>query len=130
MTIKSFSTALLLISSLLCVVSCKKTDSDAPIVNIVTPLADDQFSGGQDIRIKGDVSDAVNLHALTIKITDDKTGTVLFSNTPAVQNLKTYTYDVTWKAKVSDWTDATVTVIAENHADIQTTKTIKIKIWL
>lgn len=130
MTIKTFFTAFLWVSSLLCIVSCQKSNSDAPIVNIVTPLADDQFSGGQDIRIKGDVSDAVNLHALTIKITDDKTGAVLFSNTPEVHDVKTYTYDVTWKAKVSDWTDATVTVIAENHADIQTTKTIKIKIWL
>lgn len=130
MIIKTFSTAFLLILSLLCVVSCQKNSSDPPIVNIVTPLADDQFSNGQDIRIKGDVSDAVNLHALVIKITDDKTGAVLFSNTPEVHDLKTYTYDVTWKAKVSDWTDATVTVTAENHADIQTTKTIKIKIWL
>ena len=127
MTTKYFLILFLLISSLL---SCHKTSTDAPIVNIVTPLVDDQFTSGQDIRIKGDVSDAVNLHGLTIKITDDKTGTVLFSNTPDVHDLKTYTYDVTWKAKVSDWTDATITVIAENHAEIQTTKTIKIKIWL
>jgi hypothetical protein len=130
MAIKTLFTTFLLLSTLLCVFSCKKTGTDAPIVNIVTPLADDQFSGGQVISIKGDVSDAVNLQALTIKITDDKTGAVLFSATPTVHDLKSYTYDVSWTAKVSDWIDATITVVAENHAAIQTMKTIKIKIWL
>lgn len=119
-----------LVSMLLFTVSCQKTATDLPTLTIAAPLADDQFASGQIITIKGEAADAVNLHALSIKITDDKTGVVLFSNEPYVHDLKSYTFNVTWTAKVSDWTDATVTITAENHDEQQTVKTVKIKIWL
>ncbi len=124
-------TACLFLLSLFIAIGCHKTSSSAPpTLTLTSPLVDDNFAGGQVITIKGETSDAVNLHALTIKITDDKTGTVLFSSTPTVHDIKTYTFNVTWTAKVSDWTDATVTVISENHDEMQTVKTVKIKIWL
>ena len=131
MSIKTFFTTFFWATILLTVLSCHKTTQiAAPTLNVLAPLVDDQFTSGQEIRIKGNASDDANLHALTIKITNDKTGAVLFSSEPYVHDLKTYTFNVTWKAAVSDWTDATVTVIAENHDEIITTKTIKIKIWL
>ena len=130
MRIRTLFTPFLLLATLFCTFSCKKTAVDAPTVNIAAPLVDDNFAGGQDINIKGDVSDGVNLTALTVKITDDKTSDVLFTTTPSVKNVKAYKYDVMWTAKVTDWTDATVTVIAKNQAGMETTKTIKIKIWL
>ncbi len=111
--------------------SCHKNNVvDLPTLNIAAPLANDNFASGQVITIKGEAADGVNLHALTIKITDDKTGAVLFSNEPYVHDLKSFAFNVTWTAKVSDWTDATVTVIAENHDEQQVIKTVKIKIWL
>lgn len=121
---------ILLVTSVCLTISCHKSSSAVPTLSIAAPLADDQFINGQKIVIKGEASDAENLHALTIKITDDKTGTVLYSATPTVHDLKTYTFDVSWTAVVTDWTDATVTVIAENHDEQTTTKTVKIKIWL
>lgn len=109
--------------------SCNKEASE-PAVTIAAPLVDDQFSNGQVITIKGEASDDENLHSLSIKITDDKTGAVLFSETPSVHDLKTYTFNTSWTSKVNDWTDATVTVTAVNHDDLTTIKTVKIKIWL
>jgi hypothetical protein len=122
-------TTILLIASLFCTFSCHKAATDPPTVSIVSPLADDQFSNDLVIKIKGDVSDVSALHSLTIKITDDKTKAVLFTESPVVHDLKTYAFNVAWTAKVSDWTDATVTVTAANHDEIETIKTIKIKIW-
>ena len=121
----------LLLLSLCVSVSCHKTASvSPPTLSISSPLVDDSFSGGQVITIKGETTDAVNLHALTIKITDDKTGAVLFTSSPPCHDLKTFAFNVTWTAKVSDWTDATVSIISENHDEMQTVKTVKIKIWL
>jgi hypothetical protein len=130
MKIKSFVVVLALFFTLFSVFSCKKANTEGPIVNITTPLIDDQFSNDQDIRIKGDVSDVVDLHALTIKITDDKTGAVFFTTSPTVHGVKTFNYDVVWKVKVTDWIDATITIVAENANKVQTTKMQKTKIWL
>ena len=129
--LKTFAALLLLCYVFIFTISCHKNNAvDLPTLNIAAPLADDNFASGQVITIKGEAADAVKLHALTIKITDDKTGAVLFSNEPTVHDLKSHTFNVAWTAKVSDWTDATVTVIVENHDDQQVVKTIKIKIWL
>lgn len=124
-------TTLILILGLLTTFSCHKTSTTSPpTLSIVAPLGDDQFAGGQVIKISGETGDADGLHSLTIKITDDKTKAVLFTESPPVHDLKTYKFNVVWTAKVADWTDATVTVTAINHDEIETTKTIKIKIWL
>ncbi len=123
-------TPFLLVSYLLLVISCHKTATDLPTLTIASPLVDDQFTSGQVITIKGEAADAERLHELHIKITDNKTGAVLFLSDPTVHDLKSYAFNVTWTAKVSDWTDATVTITAINHDNQQALKTVKIKIWL
>jgi hypothetical protein len=128
-----FST-LLLLFSLFTVVACKKnTDTPAaaaPSVSLVSPAADDNFANDLVIKINGEATDAAGLHTLTIKITDDKTKMVLYTESPNVLNLKKSAFNVSWKAKVTDWVDATVTVTAANHGNLETVKTVKIKIWL
>jgi hypothetical protein len=126
----NFGMASLLFLGFLFLASCQKNSVAGPNLSITSPAVDDNFTGGQVISIKGETSDDVKLHALTIKITDDKTGAVLFTNAPTVHDMKSYSYNVTWTAKVSDWTDATVTVTSENQESVQTVKTVKIKIWL
>jgi hypothetical protein len=126
-------TSILFVLSLFCLISCHKHSSDAtdaPTVSITSPVADDQFSNDLVIKMKGEVADLDGLHTMTIKITDDKTKAVLFTESPNVLNSKTYTFNTAWTAKVSDWTDATLSVTAANHAGKETIKMIKIKIWL
>ena len=124
-------TAFFSLSSLLLFsTSCHKNSADIPTLTIAAPLADDNFANNQVITIKGEAADAERLHELTIKITDDKTGAVLFSNAPYVHDLKSFAFNVTWTAKVTDWTDATMTITAENYDDQVVVKTVKIKIWL
>ena len=122
-------TTFLLATSLICTSACRKSQ-EGPTVSITSPAVDDQFANDLVIKMKGDVSDKNQLHALTIKIADDKTGAVLFTKSPAVYNLTNYTFNESWAAKVTDWVDATVTVTAENHDGQTTTQTVKIKIWL
>jgi hypothetical protein len=123
-------TTLLLILSLFCTFSCHKSSTTGPTLSIAKPLADDQFSNGQPIRMTGEVGDSDGLHTMSITITDDKTKAVLYTESPNVLNLKTYGFDKSWVAKVSDWTDATVTIKAANHGGQETVKTVKIKVWL
>ena len=115
-------------------IACKKnnetTPATAPTLTIASPVETDQPSNGQTLKIKGQVGDAAGLHTLTIKITDDKTGAVLFQSTPSVLDAKTYILDTSWTIKVSDWTDATMTITAANHAGLKTEKVVKFKVWL
>ena len=129
MKISHILTTFLLATSLIYTSACHKKSSAVPTVSITSPAVDDQFANDLVIKMKGEIGDADGLHALTIKITDDKTGAVLFTKYPVVHDLTTYAFNESWVAKVADWTDATVTVMAENHDGGITTKTVKIKIW-
>jgi Bacterial Ig domain len=123
--------AIFLLFSLCTVLACKKTETPAaPSVSIVSPAADDNFANDLVIKINGEAADADGLHTLSIKITDDKTKAVLFTQSPNVLNSKKYAFNTSWTAKVTDWVDATVTVTAANHGGVETVKTVKIKIWL
>ena len=120
----------LLILSVFTSTSCHKTSENDPTVSITSPAVDEQFANELPIKLTGSVSDADGLHSMTIKVTDDKSGVVLFTKSPNVLNLKTYSFSESWTPKVTDWVDATVTVVAENHGAKQTTQTVKVKIWL
>ena len=120
----------LLVSSLFIGTSCHKMSENGPTVSITSPVVDEQIANELALKLTGNVSDADGLHSMTIKITDDKSGAVLFTKSPNVLNLKTYAFSESWTPKVTDWVDATVTVVAENHGAKQTTQKVKIKIWL
>jgi hypothetical protein len=129
---KKTTRSLLLISSLfLLFQSCKKENSTSNIsLSVSAPNENQEFSGGQILNIKGSTSDDVGLHTLTVEVTDDKTGVMLFSKKPAVLDLKTYNFDESWTIKVNDWTDATVKITSVNHSNQTIVKSLKIKLWL
>ncbi len=132
---KSTLTTLFAISFIiLTIVACKKETevvaATPPTLNLTAPVGNEQLSNDMMLKITGDISDTKGLHTLTIKIVDDKTGNELYKATPTVLDLKTYTLDASWKIKVNDWTDATLTVTAANHDGMKTEKIVKFKIWL
>jgi hypothetical protein len=129
---KKTTRSLLLISSLfLLFQSCKKENSTSNIsLSVSAPNENQEFSGGQILNIKGSTSDDAGLHTLTVEVTDDKTGVMLFSKKPAVLDLKTYNFDESWTIKVNDWTDATVKITSVNHSNQTIVKSLKIKLWL
>ncbi len=132
---KTYFSIALFITILSCALACKKNaevvvEDTPPTLTLNSPNDNDQLLGGQVLIIKGQVGDAKGLHTLTIKITDDKTGAVLFQNTPSVLDMKSYDLNTNWTVKVSDWIDATATVTAANHAGMKTEKKVKFKLWL
>jgi hypothetical protein len=129
---KKTTRSLLLIASLfLLFQSCKKEESTSNItLSVSAPNENQEFSGGQILNIKGTTSDGAGLHTLTVEVTDDKTGVMLFSKKPTVLDLKTYNFDESWTIKVNDWTDATVKITSVNHSNQTAIKSLKIKLWL
>jgi type 1 fimbria pilin len=129
---KKATRSLLFIASLfLLFQSCKKESSTSNIsLSVSAPNENQEFLGGQILNIKGTTSDDAGLHTLTVEVTDDKTGLMLFSKKPTVLDLKTYNFDESWTIKVNVWTDATVKVTSENHSNQVVVKSLKIKLWL
>jgi hypothetical protein len=126
----------ILLASSLCWTGCIKdikmgNDTPAaPTVKVLLPIEGDQFVNGQSITIKGDIVDVATLKLLNIKITDDKTGVVYYTNSLTSKDIISNTFNVAWAAKVTDWSDSTITVTVENTSSQATSKTVKIKIWL
>jgi Bacterial Ig domain len=128
-------TAILLVSSL-CWTGCIKDikmgndTPTAPTVKVLLPIEGDQFVNGQSITIKGDIVDAATLKSVTIKVIDDKTGMIYYTNSLTSKDVSNNTFNVAWVAKVPDWSDSTVTVTIENASNQMASKAVKIKIWL
>ena len=137
--LKTLKTALYFVSimSLIQLSSCKKEDdhqhnddsSDKvkPTVVISTPSSMQMYNNGDTIKIRGLVSDA-SLHELLIKIVKDSDNSVLYSETPTVHDLTTYTINSNWKSAVTDHTNASVIVVAEDHNSNVGSDTVKIHI--
>ncbi len=135
---KSIKTALYFISimSLIQLSSCKKEDDhhdddandhDKPSLAINTPSNLQMFNNGDTIKIRGLVSDA-SLHELLVKIVNDSDNSVLYSETPTVHDLTTYSLNSNWKSAVSNHINASVIVVAEDHNANVGSDTVKIHI--
>lgn len=116
--------------------SCKKEDDDhdhtttdttKPVVTISSPTTMQVFNSGDTVRIKGVATDA-SLHELLIRIVKDSDQTELFRATPVVHDLTSYTIDTYWKSAVTDHTNATLIISAEDHSLNVGSDTVKIHI--
>ena len=61
------------------------SDKVKPTVVVSTPSSLQMYNNGDTIKIRGLVSDA-SLHKLLIKIVKDSDNSVLYSETPTIQN--------------------------------------------
>jgi altronate dehydratase len=103
------------------------SDKVKPTVVISTPSSLQMYNNGDTIKIRGLVSDA-SLHKLLIKIVKDSDNSVLYSETPTVHDLTTYTLSSTWKSAVTDHTNASVIVVSEDHNSNVGSDTVNIHI--
>ena len=103
------------------------SDSIKPTVVISTPSNLQMYNNGDTIKIKGLVSDA-SLHELMVKIVKDSDNSVLYSETIYAHDLTTYALNSNWKSAVTDHTNASVIVVAEDHNSNVGSDTVKIHI--
>lgn len=116
--------------------SCNKEDDDhdhsssdttKPTVSISSPAAMQVYNSGDTVRIKGLATDA-SLHELLIRIVKDSDQTELFRATPVVHDLTSYSIDTYWKSSVTDHTNATLIISAEDHSSNIGSDTVRIHI--
>ena len=120
------SARLLAATALLMLTACEKephhhddTDTAAPALNMSSPNQMQVFNQGDTLYIKGSLTDA-SLHELSITLRDDKDSSLLFSATPVVHGLSTYTINSFWVCNVKDHTNATLRITAHDHRENKT----------
>lgn len=103
------------------------TDKNAPVVTITSPTAGESISG--EVHIMFSVTDE-SLHELLVTVTDDATGDTLYipAEDPEVHDLTSYDFHDHFTPTIAAETDVTLNILAEDHSDHTTTKTVKFKV--
>lgn len=135
LSIKSFL-SILGILSIIFIVACKKdtatttttdaTDTEKPVVTITSPKADKMYMNGDTIRIQGTATENDELHEMKITLKNTTKDTLLFSETPVVHALKSYTINTMCIAKATAHSDCVLTITASDHSSNVTTVTVPI----
>lgn len=98
-------------------------DQDPPVISLSAPTAMDSISGV--VAISGMVTDE-SMHEMSIVVSQDSDGTVLFSSAPVVHDLTSYTIAEMWTpAGITAETAVTLTVTAEDHSSNIATAEVK-----
>lgn len=133
----SIKSILLAVSSLsiIFISSCKKdttttttdaVDTEKPVVIITSPKANNKFMNGDTIRIQGTATENDELHEMKITLKNTTKDTLLFSETPVVHALKSYTINTMCIAKAIAHSDCVLTITASDHSSNVTTVTVPI----
>lgn len=101
-------------------------DTVAPTITLEAPAVNDIVSGA--VRIHGVVEDE-SLHEMSIVVTKDDGGAVLFSASPTVHDETSYHFDESFTpAGLTGETAVTLTITVEDHSALTTTKTVAFKV--
>jgi hypothetical protein len=140
--IKLFGLSVL--SSVLLFISCSKsgttvadddgphvyvpTDSIAPVLEIYTPVQNQEFANGSSVSITGKISDDLGLYRGSVKMVNDANGSVLLNQAYEIHGLLQYNFNLNQAASVTAQTVYTITVSFEDHGYNSVTKSVKIKV--
>jgi hypothetical protein len=102
-------------------ISCK--DKEAPKVSLDTPSENQVFKSGDNISIKGTVTDK-ELHEMSMIITVDGSGQQVFTRTPTVHDLTSYAINESASFVVTQPVHYLLTISASDHEDHTTVKTV------
>ena len=111
-------------------VACKKTetpttttDTEAPALTITAPIAGAMPQVADAVAVTGTTSDNDELHELTLELRKTGTTAVLWTKSPIVHDLKSYSFSETIPSGLATG-DYTLTATAEDHNDLKTIKTV------
>lgn len=103
-------------------------DVTAPEVSIFTPTVNQVFSNGSTINITGRITDDFGLYRGTIRVVNDKNGSVLLNQPYEIHGLLLYNFNINHTASVTAASDYTVTVTFEDHGSNSATKSVKVRV--
>jgi hypothetical protein len=104
------------------------TDSTAPVIQIITPTANQSFANGSTISTTGRITDDYGLYRGVIKITNDANGAVVKEQAYEIHGSTGYNFNMSHVVAVAAASDYTVTVSFEDHGNNSTTLSVKIKV--
>jgi hypothetical protein len=114
-------------------VACHKHDDEndktPPTIVITAPALNTSITG--TVAIAGIVADEASLHKLSIKVTRDSDGVEVFSASPVVHDLTSYTIAEVWTPTgITSETSFTLKVVAEDHGENKYQKDVSFKVKL
>ena len=121
--------SLLFLAGLLCLpfIGCKNekepVDTNDPVLTITRPAENEAFTG--EVHIELNATDE-SLHEMSIKVTKDSDGSVVYEDAPEVHDLTDFDYHEHFTPTgLTGVTAMTLTVEVEDHSSHKVTKTVK-----
>jgi hypothetical protein len=98
-------------------------DKNPPVVNIISPT---EGATLDSLKFEIKVTDDEGLHEMSIVVTKDSDGSILYENLPPVHDLlSSLSIGNLGLVGITDATPLTLKVIAEDHGANKTVKTVK-----
>ena len=117
----SINIYLLAISTSLAICSCQKMDESAPVISIISPMANQVLPGNQPITVKASIKDENGLHMVHIMVIDNSNnGHVLHTE----EHVDSRSYDLNNTFSPQPGRSYTIEVGAHDHADNEARKII------
>jgi hypothetical protein len=102
-------------------------DTIFPVINIDEPVADQVYTSGQTITIRGKVTDG-GLYRGQIHILNHGSNSVIKDQAYEIHGLQEYNFSLAHSISVTNTTEFTATVWFEDHGLNVTTKKVKFKV--
>jgi hypothetical protein len=103
------------------------SDTTYPVIEIITPTADQEFKSGSAISITGKITDN-GLYQGTINIKDEETGATVKDQAYEIHGLPSYNYNLSYTPSVTKTTSYIITVAFEDHGFNKSSKSVKVKV--
>ena len=103
-------------------------DTTAPVLEVITPTANQVFTSGNTINVTGKITDDLGLYRGYIRITNDANGQVMKEQSYEIHYQLLYNFNLSYTPNVSVPSDYTVTVFFEDHSYLNASKSVKIKV--
>ncbi|MGZ8536850.1 MAG: Ig-like domain-containing protein [Flavisolibacter sp.] len=113
---------LLIISLLVLIWGCKKSDELPPVITMISPLQNYTTAGGQTIQVKATITDNEGIHKVHAICVDDQGGHMLHFE----EHFDGKSYSLNQSFPTISGKKYTLTIEAHDHADNVTTKVIEI----
>jgi hypothetical protein len=103
------------------------SDTTLPVIEITTPVADQEIKSGTNISITGKITDN-SLYQGSINIKDEGTGNKVKEQEYEIHGLSSYNYSLNWTPSVTKVTSYIITVAFEDHGFNISSKSVKVKV--
>jgi len=116
---------LLMVSAVIILAACKKDsgDNEKPVINITSPMANEQFTAGETVNLQGSVTDNDELHEVHIFVTNKSTGADLIHMAEHV-DVKEYPINEVFIVQAG----VTYTIKVEAHDHVGNTAQVQLEV--